>query len=196
MVPGGHGLVRARDARRDAARDRDDSRDRRADRRARRCGPCLRGRRRRLLPRRELRELRRALRPAARPGRGAGAEPVEGGHARLRALEGDEGGRGHLLGLAVGPGEARVAHRVLGDGREDARARVPDPRRRPRSRLPSSRERAGAVAGRRSALREDLDAQRVAPVHRREDVQVGRQRRHDPGGRSRSGDGRPRCCSS
>ena len=72
-------LVRARDARRAAARDRDDSRDRRADRGADRGRPRVRGRRRRLLPRRELRELRRALGPAARSGRGAGAEPAEGG---------------------------------------------------------------------------------------------------------------------
>ena len=92
-------------------------------------------------------ELRRALRAPARPDRGAGAEPAEGGPARLRALEGDEGGRGHLLGLALGPRPARLAHRVLRDGREDARARVRDPRRRPRPRLPPPRERARAVAG-------------------------------------------------
>ena len=62
-----------------AARDRDDPRDHRADRGAGRGGPRLRGGRRRLLPRRELRDLRRALGPAAGPGRGAGAEPAEGG---------------------------------------------------------------------------------------------------------------------
>ena len=45
VVPRGHRLVRARDARRAAARDRDDSRDRRADRGARRGGPRVRGRR-------------------------------------------------------------------------------------------------------------------------------------------------------
>ena len=68
----------------------------------------VRGRRRRLLPRRELRELRRALGPAARPGRGAGAEPAQGGSARLRALEGDQGGRGHLVGVAVGRRPSRA----------------------------------------------------------------------------------------
>ena len=67
-------------------------------------GPRVRGRGRRLLPGRELRELRCALGPATRPGRGAGAEPAEGGCARLRALEGDQGGRGHVLGIAVGTG--------------------------------------------------------------------------------------------
>ena len=137
-------------------------------------GPRLRVRRRRLLPGLELRDLRRALRAAARPGRGAGAERAEGGSARLRALEGDEGGRGHVLGVALGPRPAGLAHRVLGDGREDARAGVPDPRRRARPRLPAPRERARPVARRRPAVREDLDAQRAAAVRRREDVEVGR----------------------
>ena len=98
-------------------------------------------------------ELRRALRPAPRSGRGAGAEPAEGGSARLRALEGDEGGRGHVVGVAVGPRPAGLAHRVLGDGGEDARARVLDPRRRARPRLPAPRERARAVAGGRPPVR-------------------------------------------
>ena len=150
-------------------------------------GSRVRGRGRRLLPGRELRELRRALGSAPRPGRGAGAEPAQGGSARLRALEGDQGGRGHVLGLPVGAGQAGLAHRVLGDGGEDARARVPDPRRWARPRLPASRERARAVAGRRPSVREDLDAQRPAPLHGREDVEVRRQRRHDPGGDRRVG---------
>ena len=113
--------------------------------------------------------------------------PLKEDRARLRALEGDQGGRGHVLGVPVGSRPARLAHRVLGDGGEDARARVPDPRRRARPRLPASRERARAVAGRRPAVRQDLDAQRPAPVHRREDVEVRRQRRHDPGGDRRVG---------
>ena len=106
----------------------------------------LRGRGRRLLPRRELPRVRAALRPATRPGRGAGAEPAQGGPARLRALEGEEGGRGHVVELAVGPRPAGLAHRVLGDGREAARPGVRDPRRRARPRLPPPRERARAVA--------------------------------------------------
>ena len=49
-----------------------------------------------------------SCRPAPRPGRGAGAEPAQGGSARLRALEGEEAGRGHVVGLAVGSGPARA----------------------------------------------------------------------------------------
>ena len=78
----------------------------------------------------------------------AGAEPAQGGSARLRALEGEQAGRGHRVGLAVGPRPARLAHRVLGDGRGGARAGVRDPRRRARSRLPAPRERARAVDAR------------------------------------------------
>ena len=42
------------------------------------------------------------------PGRGAGAEPAQGGPARLRALEGEQAGRGHVVGLAVGARPARA----------------------------------------------------------------------------------------
>ena len=55
-------------------------------------------------------------------------------------------------------------------------------------------ERAQSQAVGRS-VREDLDAQRPAPVHGREDVEVGRQRRDDPGGDRRSGVARRRCSS-
>ena len=82
---------------------------------------------------------------AGRDGRG-GAERAQGGSARLRALEGEEAGRGHVLGLAVGPRPARLAHRVLRDGREASGPGVRDPRRRARPRLPPSRERARPVA--------------------------------------------------
>ena len=111
----------------------------------------------------------------ARPGRAErGAERAQGGPARLRALEGEQAGRGHVVGLAVGPRPAGLAHRVLGDGRGDLRAGVRDPRRRARPRLPAPRERARAVARARPRVRADLGAQRDAPVHRREDVEVGR----------------------
>ena len=108
--------------------------------------------RRRLLPGPQLRRLRQALQPPPRghgPGRGGGLGLAEGGPARLRALEGPQGGRGHQLGLALGAGPARLAHRVLGDGRGRAgrrrsrstaaariwsspttRTRSPSPRRR------------------------------------------------------------------
>ena len=48
---------------------------------------------------------------------------AEGGRARLRAVEGAQGGRGHLVGLALGPRPARLAHRVLRDGGGVSRAR-------------------------------------------------------------------------
>ena len=98
-----------------------------------------------------------------------------------------EAGRGHVVGVAVGPRAARLAHRVLGDGREAPRPRVRDPRRRARSRLPPPRERARPVARRRTRVRADLDAQRHAPVRRREDVEVARQRRHAARGARRVG---------
>ena len=66
--------------------------------------------------------VRAALRPAARPDGGAGAEPAEGGSARLRALEGEQAGRGHVVGLAVGQRPPGLAHRVLGDGGGGVRA--------------------------------------------------------------------------
>ena len=107
----------------------------------------LRGAGRRLLPRRVVPRVRPPLRAASRPGRGAGAEPAQGGRPGLRALEGEQArDRGHLVGLALGPRPARLAHRVLGDGRGDLRAGVRDPRRRARPRLPAPRERGRAVA--------------------------------------------------
>ena len=84
------------------------------------------------------------------------------------------------MGLALGARPARLAHRVLGDGRGRVRARVRDPRRRARPRLPAPRERARAVARARPRVRAHLDAQRHARVRRREDVEVARQRRLAP----------------
>ena len=148
----------------------------------------VRGRGRRLLPRRVVPRVRPALGPAARPGRGAGAEPAQGGRPRLRALEGEQArDRGHVVGLALGPRPARLAHRVLGDGRGDLRPGVRDPRRRARPRLPAPRERGRAVAGARPSVRPDLGAQRDAAVHRREDVEVARERLDDPRGDRRVG---------
>ena len=120
---------------------------------------------------RTLPRLRRALAARRRPdgpGRGRRGRDPEGGPARLRALEGVEGGRGHLLGRALGPRPAGLAHRVLGDGRGAAGRRVRHPRRRHRPRLPAPRERGGADAGRaRQAAGPDLDAQRDARARRR-----------------------------
>ena len=153
MVPRGHRPLRPRRGRPLPEGDRDDGRDRRVHRRPDRARLRLRGRGRRLLPRRALRGVRPPLGAAARPGGGAGAEPAQGGPARLRALEGEQAGRGHVVGLAVGPRPAGLAHRVLGDGGEAARPVVRDPRRRARPRLPAPRERARAVAGARARVR-------------------------------------------
>ena len=81
----------------------------------------------RLLPRPQLRRLRQALQPRPRadgPGRGGRHRLAEGGPARLRPVEGDEGRRGHLMALALGRRAPRLAHRVLGDGRGRARPRL------------------------------------------------------------------------
>ena len=98
--------------------------DRRVHRAAGRARLRLPGRRRRLLPRRALPRVRAPVgqRPeqmVEEPSRTRCKEDA----ARLRALEGEQARRGHLVGLAVGPRPARLAHRVLGDGRAAARAR-------------------------------------------------------------------------
>ena len=167
----------------------------RDDRGARRARLRVRVRRGRVLPGHELSGVRPPERAAARPGRGAGAEPAQGGPARLRALEGDEGGRGHVLGLALGARATGLAHRVLGHVREAPRPRVRDPRRRARPRVPASRERDRAVARARAPVRAALDAQRDAHLLRRGDAQVGRQRRVPARTRSTAGGAR-RCSSS
>ena len=180
VVPRGHRGPRDRPAGRRAARDGDDPGDRRADRGPRRARPRVRVAGRRVLPGRVVAGVRRALgREPRRHGR-AGAERPEGGPARLRALEGDEAARGHVVGIALGARPAGLAHRVLGDGGEAPRPRVRAPRRRPRPALPAPRERDRAVARRRPPVLAHLGAQRDARVRRREDGEVGRQRRLAP----------------
>ena len=125
--------------------------------------PRLRVGRRRLLPRPQLPRLRQALQPPPRghgPGRGGGLGEPQGGAPRLRPLEGDQGGRGHELGFALGPGSPRLAHRVLGDGRAGARRLLRRPRRRLRPGLPPPRERDRPVRVGGPPLRPRLDAQR------------------------------------
>ncbi len=90
VVSRGHGPLRPRRGRPLAEGDGVDGRDRRVHRRPRRARVRVRGRRGRLLPRRAGRGLRQAVGPAAGPGRGAGAEPAQGGSARLRPLEGEQ----------------------------------------------------------------------------------------------------------
>ena len=124
LVPGGHRRPRAGATRPPAEGDRVGAADRAVHRGADRDRPRVPGRRRRLLPRGELPRLRAPLGPAPGPGRGAGAEPAQGGRPRLRALEGEQARhRGHVVGVAVGPRPAGLAHRVLRDGRGAARAR-------------------------------------------------------------------------
>ena len=187
----GHRPARPREARRRAAGERDDPRDRRADRGAHRRGARLRGGRRRLLRRQELRPLRRALGPASRRGRVRRAGRAGGAQARpgrLRALEGDEGRRGHVVALTVGRRPPGLAHRVLGDGREAPRARVRRARRRARPDLPPPRERDRAVVLDRPSLCADLGAQRAAcgsPARRcrsRRATSTGSQTRSTAGG--------------
>jgi hypothetical protein len=84
----------------------------------------------------------------AQPVRGGRADWAEGEPTRLRALERPQGGRGHVVGVAVGTRSPRLAYRVLGDGREAPRACVRNPRRRARPRLPAPRERDRPVARR------------------------------------------------
>ena len=167
--------------------------DRGADRRPGRARARLRGRRRRLLPRPLAAGLRRAVAPHDRPdgpGRGRRGRRPQGGSAGFRALEGREGGRGHLLALALGPRAARLAHRVLGDGRGAAGRRARHPRRRRRPALPAPRERGGADARRaREAAGAAVDAQRDAPAGGREDVEV---RGQHPRARRGARRGRPR----
>ena len=69
-------------------------------------------------------------------------------------------GEDTLLGLALGPRAAGLAHRVLGDGRAGAGRLLRDPRRRLGPRLPPPRERDRPVGGGRAAVRARLDAQR------------------------------------
>ena len=184
MVPRGHRALRPGDARPPAQGERDGSRDRPLHRAAHRARVRVRGRRRRVLSCRPRSRVRAAFRPAARPGRGAGAEPAQGGSSRLRALEGEQAGRGHIVGVALGSRPSGLAHRVLGHGRGAPRPGIRDPRRRARPRLPPSRERARSVERARPRVRPDLDPQRHPPFHRREDVQVARQRRdHGRGAR-------------
>ena len=158
---------------------RDDRGDRRADRRPRRLRPRLRARRRRLLPRRLLRRLRQALEPPARgdaAGRGRRRRRAEGVAAGLRALEGAQGGRGHLVGVALGRGQAGLAHRVLGDGRGGAGRALRGARRRLRPRLPAPRERDRSDrGGARQAARTYWMHNGMVADGRREDGEVGRQ---------------------
>ena len=107
--------------------------------------------RRRLLPRRALRRVRRAL--GQRPDQVEEQEPnpLKEDPRDFALWKANKPGEDTCVGVALGARPAGLAHRVLGDGGEVARARVRDPRRRPRPRLPAPRERARAVAQRSAA---------------------------------------------
>ena len=131
----------------------------------------LRGGRRRVLQRVELRRLRPAVEPPARrdrAGRGRRRRRSSRRLPRLRAVEGAQGGRGHRVARALGRGPAGLAHRVLRDGGGDTRHRLRDPRRRLRPRVPPPRERDRPDrGGARRAARPHLDAQRHGAHGRR-----------------------------
>src|SRR5215216_4638197 len=115
-----------------------------ADPGAHREGPRLRPRQwRRLLRCRELPEIRILEQAASR--RDArdreGRDRLQEEPLRLHALEGLQARRA-LLGELMGTGTARLAHRVLGNGREAPAGRSGHPRRRHGPALPAPRERA------------------------------------------------------
>ena len=114
VVRRGHRRPRPRPAGRRAEGDRVDPGDRRDDRAARRdrATPTRPGatstsasRASRTTAGSRAATATRRRRATLRGGRGGGAE---GGSARLRALEGAQAGRGHVVGLAVGPRPARA----------------------------------------------------------------------------------------
>ena len=108
VVRRGHLAARPGPSGRRADGDRVGAGDRRRDLGARLPRVRVRGGGRRVLPGRARSGIRAALAPASRPGRGAGAEPAQGGSARLRAVEGDEARGGHVLGVAVGAAGGRA----------------------------------------------------------------------------------------
>ena len=153
LVPGGHGRPRARDAGRRPGRPTTSRRSSASSRSWSTAGSPIRPSGDVYFRVAGLPGLRPPVAAAARPVGGAGAEPAEGGSARLRALEREQGGRGHFVGLALGTRPPRLAHRVLRHGRGAARPGLRDPRRWPRPRLPASRERDRAVARARTRVR-------------------------------------------
>ena len=102
-------------------------------------------------------------------------DPQQARPARLRPVAAVRRRRA-VLGVAVGPGPAGLAHRVLGPGPARARHHHRPARRRRRPDLPAPRVRGGPVrGGHRRAVRAPLDAPGHGPHGRREDVEVARQ---------------------
>ena len=153
--------------------------DRRADRRADRVRPRLRGRRRRLLPGRELRELRRALGTAARSGRGAGAEPAARRIARDFALwKAKKPGEDTSWPSPWGRGRPGWHIECSAMAREAPRARVS--RSTAAASTSSSRTTRTSVRSRGrsgTAVRAHLDAQRACSGSRGEKMSKSRRQR-------------------
>ena len=104
--------------------------------------------------------------------RGQGRSP------RLRAVEGVEARRAEL-GIAVGFGATRLAHRMLGNVDVVPGAPLRHTRRRDGLAVSASRERdCPERGGHRQQVRERLDAQRFRAHRRREDVEVAWQFLH------------------
>ena len=175
---------RARPARPRAARERVDRRDHRRDRSARRragtptppaatsTSACAR------TP--AYGGLSRALARRDGPGRGRrGRRRDKEDPLDFALWKAQKAGRGRGLGLALGARAARLAHRVLGDGRGAARRRLRHPRRRLDLLFPHHENEAAQTRCARGAeLALLLAAQRDARARRRrEDGEVGRQHR-------------------
>ena len=157
-----------------------------ADRGADRARARLRVRRRRLLQRAQLRRAtassrtggsrtsRRRTRASRTTSRRCKRDPLD--FALWKAHKPDED---TAWDSPWGRGRPGLAHRVLGDGGEDPRARLRHPRRRVGPRVPAPRERDRADrGGPRPAAGPHLDAQRHDPLRRGEDGEVGREH-HD-----------------
>ncbi len=142
-----------------------------------------------------------AVGPAAGRDAGRGPRRAGGGQAlaaRLRAVEGEQAGRGRLVGLALGPRPARLAHRVLGDGDERTSASSIDVHGGGLDLIfphhENERAQSEGATGRPFAgtwLHNGLLA-----VRRREDVEVARQRRAARRRDRRRGARRRCCCCS
>ena len=155
------------------------ARDRRDDRGADRARSRVRVRRRRLLPRAELRRLRQALEPRPRrdgPGRGGRDPEPQGEPARLRALEGAKPGEDTAWDSPWGEGRpgwhiecSAMAEKVLGADFEIHGGGIDLVFPHHENEVAQSEGARGRAAG------PHLDAQRDDPDRRREDVQVGRE---------------------
>ncbi len=136
-----------------------------------------------LLQRAGVSHLRPAVgqKPRRTAGRRArGNRPQQARSDGFRAVESRQARRAGM-GIALGLGPSRLAHRMLGDERRPARQAFRHPRRRPGPAVSPPRKRNRPVRRRaRLHLRQLLDAQRLRAGGQRENVQVARQLLHHP----------------